>query len=453
MIRKIKWNNYRSLGSLELDFINQSTGLSYNTVVLAGENGAGKTTILDSLATFLNRQSLTPFEYIEYNADNHKFAVVPSENGADANIGFHKRTDLDSEFVEDVYSGRNNNEESIAQDVKDVRHYGFAYSKARSGFRTAPIKSITTQQIDNDKYEADEQDDFTRIKQLLIDIDGQDSSEWMKQCQNRSISDQKFDIFKTQSKGYRFEKAFNDFFENVKYNGVDNNDPNEKKVLFEKYGRSIPVDQLSTGEKQIVFRGAHLLRNINSISGGIVLIDEPELSMHPIWQKRILDYYRGLFTNEGIQSVQMIIATHSEYVIESALEDRDNVLVIVLSDENGVIKARNITAPNVLPSITAAETNYLAFGVPSIDYHIELYGYLQTKTGFHRIEDCDGYIAGRIPIYDVAKHQKIDNSYPPHHYQTLPTYIRNAIDHPDSGRTYSEEELEESIRLLIELCK
>lgn len=452
MIRKVKWNNYKSLGNLELDFINPTSGIPYNTIVLAGENGAGKTTILDSLATFLNRQSIAPFEYIEYAADGKSFYITPDTSRETyPNRGYHNRREISSGINENIYSSWNNNVEQIARDTKDLRHYGFAYSKARSGFRTEVVSSVTTQQVDNDKYEPDEQENFTRIKQLLIDIDGQDSSEWMMQCKERGINDQKFDDFKKKAKGYRFEKAFNDFFESVKYKGINNKDPNEKKVLFEKYGKSIPVDQLSTGEKQIVFRGAHLLRNINSISGGIVLIDEPELSMHPIWQKRILDFYRGLFKNDSGQSVQMIIATHSEYVIQSALKDRDNILVIILSDDNGVIRGRKITAPNVLPSITAAETNYLAFGVPTTDYHIELYGYLQTKTGCHRIEDCDSYIASH-PQYDAAKYQRLD-SYHSSNYQTLPTYIRNAIDHPDSGRTYTEAEFEKSIKFLIELCK
>ncbi len=452
MIRKVKWNNYKSLGDLELNFINPSTGLPFNTIVLAGENGTGKTTVLESLATFLNRQSIAPFEYIEYSADGCSFCITPDSSEVwRIKAGYHKRVDVSSGAEEWIDSGLGYNEEKIVEDTKDLRHYGFAYSKARSGFRTEMVSSVTTQQVDNEKYEPDEQENFTRIKQLLIDIDGQDSSEWMKQCEKRDINDQKFDDFKIQSKGYRFEKAFNEFFDFVKYTGIDNSDPNEKKVLFKKHGTAIPVDQLSTGEKQIVFRGAHLLRNINSITGGIVLIDEPELSMHPIWQKRILDFYRGLFKNGESQSVQIIIATHSEYVIQSALKDRDNVLVITLSDENGTIRAREITAPNVLPSITAAETNYLAFGVPTTDYHIELYGYLQTKTGCNRIEDCDSYIA-RQPQYDAAKHERID-SYRSSNYKTLPTYIRNAIDHPDSGRTYTEDKFEESIKLLIELCK
>lgn len=74
------------------------------------------------------------------------------------------------------------------------------------------------------------------------------------------------------------------------------------------------------------------------------------------------------------------------------------------------------------------------------------------KTGCHSIEACDRYIVRQIPTYDVAKHQRLD-SYRLSNYQTLPTYIRNAIDHPDSGRTYTEEELEKSIKLLVELCR
>ena len=89
--------------------------------------------------------------------------------------------------------------------------------------------------------------------------------------------------------------------------------------------------------------------------------------------------------------------------------------------------------------------------VPCSHYHIELYGYLQTKTNNHKIVYCDSYIASQQQ-YDPAKHAKPD-SYQGRSYQTLPTYIRNAIDHPDSGRIYTEEKLKESIELLIELCR
>ena len=469
MIKEIKWNNYNILGNLTLKFTKTDVSQNgnqdgsqnespYDTIILAGENGTGKTTILDTLSIFLNGGSILPFDYIDYNVGSDTFHITPDTNDTNSAIqGFHSRKNLANGNEIRIQSNRYNQPDRIEQDLEDIRHYGFAYSKARSGFNTKPVKSTTTQQVDKDKYEPDDQEDFTRIKQLLIDIDGQDSSYWKQHCNNmmknnQDINEQAFKTFKEQSIMHRFEKAFNEFFETIKYSEIDDTNISEKKILFQKHGHKISIDQLSTGEKQIVFRGAHLLRNMNNISGGIVLIDEPELSMHPIWQRKILNYYRRLFTNNGKQEVQMLIATHSEYVIQSALEDRDNVLVIVLTDDNGTTKSEAITAPNVLPTITAAETNYLAFGVASTDYHIELYGYLQTKTMNHHIKSCDAYIAGQSQ-YDTTKHEKIDNSFQNQSYKTLPTYIRNAIDHPNSNRSYTYEELKTSIELLRELCK
>ncbi len=61
MIKKLKWKDHYSLGNLELDF-KKNDGTAYSTVVLAGENGTGKTTILETLSTFLNGQSIQPFK-------------------------------------------------------------------------------------------------------------------------------------------------------------------------------------------------------------------------------------------------------------------------------------------------------------------------------------------------------------------------------------------------------
>ena len=452
MIRKIKWNNHDILGNLELDFT-KPDGSIYNTIVLAGENGTGKTTILETLSTFLNLGSIEAFDYINYVVDGVPYTISQT---ADANpkFGFHVRKNESDGTTQTIRTNRNNNQQLIDSDLSDLRHYGFSYSKARSGFSTQKVKSTTTKQLDSEKYENDSNDDFTSVKQLIVDIDTQDNSEWMKIT--KAGMQTPFDTFKQTSKMYRFEKAFNEFFGTVKFKEVDNTNPEEIKILFEKHGKEIPIDSLSTGEKQIVFRGAHLLKNINSMSGGIALIDEPELSMHPKWQQKVLRYYRSLFNKNGSQDAQIIIATHSEYVLRSALEDRNNVLIIVLSDDNGSIHSKSITAPTILPTITSAETNYLAFGILSVDYHIELYGYLQNKTGYDTVKSCDDYIA-QSAFFNSALHAKTSSftNQRGHttSYQTLPTYIRNLIDHPDPTQNYTQEEFKHSIELLIELCR
>ena len=121
------------------------------------------------------------------------------------------------------------------------------------------------------------------------------------------------------------------------------------------------------------------------------------------------------------------------------------------------IEMNKISAPLVLPSITSAELNYVAFGILSNDYHIELYGYLQQKVAVYlgkstcSVKECDTYITQQNQFIE-ALHGKI-SSHNTTTYSSLSTYIRNAIDHPDPSRTFTEDELRCSIELLIELCR
>jgi hypothetical protein len=41
------------------------------------------------------------------------------------------------------------------------------------------------------------------------------------------------------------------------------------------------------------------LQNKNSINGNPILIDEPEISLHPNWQLKILDFYKNIFIDES----------------------------------------------------------------------------------------------------------------------------------------------------------
>ena len=65
-IRKVKWVNHPVLGNLELDFVNPLTNHPFLTIVFVGENGSGKTTILETLNTFLCIGSFKPFDMIEF---------------------------------------------------------------------------------------------------------------------------------------------------------------------------------------------------------------------------------------------------------------------------------------------------------------------------------------------------------------------------------------------------
>src|SRR5699024_6385288 len=99
----------------------------------------------------------------------------------------------------------------------------------------------------------------------------------------------------------RFTSAFDRMFDGLTYSRISNQGGN-KSILFRKNGIEIPIDALSSGEKQIVYRGCFLLKDVNAINGAFVFIDEPEISLHPTWQTKIMDYYKSIFTNgAGLQ--------------------------------------------------------------------------------------------------------------------------------------------------------
>jgi len=435
--------DHKILGNLELDFINILTGEPYETIVFAGENGTGKSTILEELSTFLNLGSFEFFEYIEYISNEMTYKAIKPTDGTTYKT-FFDIVNENGQIVK-IRSDKNNNRQSIDNNTNDIRYYGCVFSRARSDYKTKKITTTATNTVDIEKYDMDTNDDFTSLKQLLVDVSNQDNSDYMEINKTLGANPKSWDEFYPTSKVFRFKNSFDNFFDDLKYNKVTDVE-NEKTILFDKNNSSIPVDFLSTGEKQIVFRGIYLLKNSNILNGSAIMIDEPELSMHPKWQQKILKYYKNLFTQNEQQNAQLFFATHSEYVLKEALSNKSKNIVITLKEDNGVIQTKKIDSPSVLPSITSAETSYLAFDVVSNDYHIELYGWLQDKESKNSIKACDDFIKANVN-YNISKHRKI-SSFNITQYDSICTYIRNAIHHPDSGNTFTEEELRCSIELL-----
>ena len=467
-LRKVKWQNHPVLRNLELDFT-RDDGTAYDTVVLIGENGSGKTSVMESIGTFLNVGSFDEFEYLEFETNGNIYRALHRSTNQ-PNATFFRLQDMATGTINDINVDRNFNHRHLETNTQDPRHYGCTISKARADYKTDKIKHVTTSNLDDNKYSTDNDDNFTSLKQMFVDIVSQDEHDYTMinegKSQEETITVEQFRL--KHSKQCRFVRAFDAFFADrgLKYGKVENRGGN-KEILFEKGDNKIAVDSLSTGEKQIVYRGMFLLRNLNALSGSIVFVDEPELSMHPRWQKKILPFYENLFKDgAGNRTSQMFFATHSNYVVDSAFTDAANHLVILLSsDANGVVTSHKVdNADRVLPRISTAEINYLAFHLPSIEYHVELYGYLQIKEGnlvagrAFNVKETDDFIKNRAQ-YDARRHAKQYVFTKPNGdmttYDTLCSYIRNCIDHPDpvAHTVPTEEEMKTSIELLRELCR
>ena len=111
-IRKVKWTNHPILGNLELDFVNPVTNHPFSTIVFAGENGSGKTTILETLNTFLCIGSFKPFDMIEYEVNNELYILKPPMIPESYDT-FFTGFDVKNDTAENIRSDKVNNPSTI----------------------------------------------------------------------------------------------------------------------------------------------------------------------------------------------------------------------------------------------------------------------------------------------------------------------------------------------------
>jgi predicted ATP-binding protein involved in virulence len=114
-------------------------------------------------------------------------------------------------------------------------------------------------------------------------------------------------------------KLFSDMNLMIEFSHLD-----KKKQIFlsDKKGDIFPIKDISTGERTLFTKILSLY--LSEIKDSVILIDEPELSLHPAWQNRVLKLYEN-FANKN--NCQIIIATHSPHIIGSAKSEYIRLLV------------------------------------------------------------------------------------------------------------------------------
>jgi len=124
---------------------------------------------------------------------------------------------------------------------------------------------------------------------------------------------------------------------NITYNSIYESMPPAfyKSTLFlqkDKNNIAVPLDQLSSGEKQFLYSNSTILAHIFRIAYAIkdtrvipykninIVIDEVELYSHPEFQRRYISDFVDLLNDlqidkEIIHSINLIIATHSPFLL------------------------------------------------------------------------------------------------------------------------------------------
>jgi len=135
----------------------------------------------------------------------------------------------------------------------------------------------------------------------------------------------------------------------------DSRDGEGNLFFRNKKGREkFSIDKLSTGEKILMSKVLYLY--LEDINNKVILIDEPELSLHPSWQNKVLKIYEN-FAKQN--NCQIIIATHSPHIIGSAkpeyirlLKKEDNKIVAI----DNIDRSYGLEFNKILTDIMGAET-------------------------------------------------------------------------------------------------
>ena len=346
--RKITFTNNPILGSVSFDFTDAS-GKTVDTIILAGENGCGKSYLLSFLNSYSPTTSVKELGFklmVEVEFDDGDLRLLYS-NKPFANLIGRDFSGNIVTFTHDSFSTDDNVRVEYPTATGKKTNYAIYFaqnsivyksvlSDVEINFSPGEVRHTTSKNIDEalPKSIRSTSNLATEIKQLLVDVnelDNDELAEWVDKHEGIAPTEE---VRHRRIK--RFTNAFNSIFPNKRFVGIDNRD-DHKNILFEEFNKRMEIDQLSSGEKQIVFRGGFLLRNLGSISGSPVLVDEPELSLHPQWQLKILSFLKNLFTDpDGRQTSQLIVATHSPFILHNSARANDKVIVMRKNDKGDV---------------------------------------------------------------------------------------------------------------------
>jgi predicted ATPase len=134
-------------------------------------------------------------------------------------------------------------------------------------------------------------------------------------------------------------------------------------ITLEKGNSIYDLSSASSGELSLLATYAYIATNINE--GTVILIDEPENSLHPRWQ---WEYCERLLDQFYLYSPKFVIATHSPHIVQGA--QRAKVEVHLMKMNSG--ETTSAMSPKSIEG-----TLYEVFGVLSPANH-----YLSEKVAF-----------------------------------------------------------------------
>lgn len=425
----------------------QGSGLT----IFVGENGCGKSSLLDAFALPYVSYKTDSFSLADINNPEHKVEIniltdevytykgtMPRVEYKGKGFSFHggirtrgNRGFLSSMVVTDQKYIKADGEAKPDDNAPDLR---LSVNNPWSGSRFSDIEFLILDKNRTFQTRKGTYND-TRFDRLMEDLNYKYIQTDGKPVDANSQLNSSVGV---ENEG--INEAITKFAEitgnTVQLNLIDNWRP----LLNAYFGtakdnlQSVPLNQLGSGFEMIfsLIYSYYLSKKGNKKL--IILIDEPELHLHPKLQS---DFIRLLL--EFSKDAQVILSTHSPLFVKQAMVN-EKVHTKILSKVANSVSVANPTRA-VLPYVSANEVNYIAFTLATAEYHNELYGFIEAE--------------GWLPSFRNGKptmnYIKIQRGGGTTNEQIILTdYIRHQIHHPENANNirFSETQLNDSISLM-----
>ena len=331
-IKSIQIEKYKILENISLEF-NIPEGKNVINL-LVGINGSGKTTFLELIYNVFNgnlgvEAKKSKFDIVYFDSLDNKEYIIE----ADKNNPFPKILDIEKKqwinntsSLSTKFQNQNNGEKIIYLPSL----INFSYNSNISDL------SLTYRFVNKIEPNTILRNAELYMRNFIID------------------KERKLAIADPDERRKKAIDEFNKIFKDTDFvTKLYDLDKNLRPVFKTITGEIVTIDKLSSGEKQLYARVISLL--ILEPKNSIILIDEPELSLHPSWQQIILNVYKNIGENN-----QFFIATHSPHIIASAkyneifiFTKKDNKIIAIHRDK----KLVQVDVNNILEEIM--QTNYI----------------------------------------------------------------------------------------------
>ena len=292
-IRTVHIENFRGIDRLDLDFINPLTKEPLDFVVLAGPNGCGKSSVLQAITTAFDDEKWWT-NLTTQDSRNLRYGTLSYE--------ICVRDDTAQTFSIKEVPAEKFKERKTGKRQPRVKYFTSWREPKLVGALSVNAGKKGKRPVDN------EENRLWLLKQRLINLTA------MKGFEPGAASEQEEQkaLEKLNSVWRCFYPQGNEKF--VTRRSTISRKPDE--VLFDLFLSSenprklVPVDDLSSGEIEVLT----LLGSLTAMQDealDIVLIDEPELHLHPSWHRSMIRALRAF-----LPDTQIICTTHSLEVLE-----------------------------------------------------------------------------------------------------------------------------------------